>query len=243
MPFYVGIDSATKTFAFCLLRVSHPGAPRLGAIRRRLAELRKAIENPAPVDPTVLAEVAALDAETRGFLEVLDGDMADLVPGKSDGRASEIHTVERVRSLLPYLARRVFPAVDGRLPAGAGFELAVEFQEGANSKSRTVATAVLAAFAMRYGERVRAYLVGPVHKNKLAFEESGRYYHFTERYANNYLANKAHAKHNFAALERVFASGVPPGLRAADRGHVADACLTVLGHLAFGDTLRPEEHF
>ena len=81
--------------------------------------------------------------------------------------------------------------------------------------------------------RKRVVIVGPSLKNRVSVSAEGQYGHFLQRYSNSYGANKAHALFNFAALERVFGSGIPP-TPPTRRGHIADSCMQVLGFVLHG---------
>ena len=117
-------------------------------------------------------------------------------------------------------------------------EVVIEFQEGVNAKSRMVVPALVALFA-----DYKVYLVGPSLKNKIYLTEKGRYCYFVEKYAKSYDANKAHAKYNFAVLEERSGTQIPITKPPSLRGHIADSCLQILGHLSYGDTETPEAHF
>lgn len=236
--YYLSFDCATKTFAFGLVAV-HAGRYRARRtyLRQRQRELaRWAAQRPS--DPAELALLRAaaeeLAGETRGYLELLDGETKDLVPGVPD---KEIHTVPRVKAVAAYVRGRVAGAVARHVRGGAPLDVLIEFQEGPNARSRAVVPALITLFADG-----KVYLVGPTLKNRMAVTAANRYCFFAEKYAKSYDANKAHAKANFAALEQLFGSRIP-AMPAAQRGHVADAVMQILGHLAFGDRATPEQHF
>jgi hypothetical protein len=170
--------------------------------------------------------VAAIDAETRNFVRIIDGSTADLFPGRAD---DDIPTVERLRAVARYVASRVRPAVAAIVPPGERLRVVVEFQMGPNAKARAVAAALIALFSEE-----DVIIVGPTLKNKIATCEEGRYCYFAERYKTSYSANKAHASYNFARLEALFGSTIPPTVPATLRGHIADSFMQVIGYLVHG---------
>jgi hypothetical protein len=103
-------------------------------------------------------------------------------------------------------------------------QVIIEFQMGPNAQARTIASALLALF---YEYEVR--LVPPAMKNTIALLPEGKYCFFSEKYKSKYTANKAHAKFNFAHLEKVMGTDIPK--LKLDRGHVADAILQIFGML------------
>ena len=236
---FLGFDVATKTFAFSLSRIdlgayaSGRGRIRaralaclevvrragaLGAAAPGLAEAWRLLASVAPA-------IAALDAETAGFVRIVDGETADLFPGRAD---DDIHTVERLRGVVRYVAARVRPAV-AAVPPGERLQVVIEFQRGANARARAVAAALVTLFA-----EDDVIFVGPTLKNRVATCEEGRYCYFAERYRRTYSANKAHAKFNFARFEEAFGTGIPPMHPPSLRGHIADSFMQVVGHLVFG---------
>ena len=192
--------------------------PQTTIITPNSLEARRLAAEIAPV-------VAELDAETRDYVRIVDGETVDPFPGRPD---SSISTVERLRGLARYVAGRIRPAVAAAVPTGERLQVVIEFQMGANARARAVAAALVALFAEQ-----DVIIVGPTLKNKVAACEEGRYYHFAARYTTTYAANKAHAKFNFAQFEKLFGTGIP-ATSPALRGHIADSFMQVVGHLALG---------
>ena len=156
--------------------------------------------------------------------------MVDLAPGRAD---ADVSTVERIQALAKYIAARVRPALAAALAiaqpqATQSPLIVIEYQMGPNARARAIAAALVAFFAAE-----RVVIVGPSLKNRVSVSPEGQYGHFLQRYSNSYGANKAHALFNFAALERVFGSGIPP-TPPARRGHIADSCMQVLGFVLHG---------
>ncbi len=228
---YLSFDCATKTLAFSLIRVEAcPDINEMRALRARrlllLNELQmiksERPENAAKIDR--LAEATTTLAKETNFITFVDGETVDLFPGRAD---RNIHTVERVKALSAYVARRIKPSLTKNGATAA--TLVIEFQMGANAPARTIAAALIAMFASH-----DTYLVGPSLKNKLEFGPNGQYYKFVEKYARLYDANKEHTRHNFAYLEQVFGTKIPPSQSSRMRGHIADSVMQVLGWIAAG---------
>lgn len=236
---YVGFDAATKTFGFSLSRVDlaayRAARSRLTGQARAAAELLRRAEaalregdagKAAALTASVAPGLAAADAETRGFIRLVDGETKDLFPGRAD---RDIATVERLRAVARYVAARVRPSMWRHCVDAEGVRTVIEYQMGANAASRAVAAALVTLFAEE-----DVIFVGPSLKNKLATCEAGRYCYFAEKYASSYAANKAHARFNFARVEEVFGTSIPETKPASLRGHIADSFMQVLGHLAYG---------
>lgn len=231
---YLSFDCATKTFAFSLCWVDLAGwAAASAAARRRLGAAQELVRRAAcAAGPGAAAAVAAaaeavaaLDAETRAYLRLADGEVVDLAPGQLD---AEIPTVERVRAVVRYVARRVRPALVAAGAADGPLRVVVEYQMGQNAPARTVSVALVTLFA-----EFDVTYVAPALKNMVYTCEAGRYYAFAERYRRGYDANKAHAAFNLTHLEEKFASTIPP-CPLPLRGHIADSVLQVLGLLVYG---------
>lgn len=235
--FYLGFDCATKTFGFSLMGIrAECFSGRRKYLRQRLRELKTWIkEKPtAPFELFLLSKaVQDLDAETKSYIVLIDGETKDLFPGRPD---KNIHTIERLRALCDYIRSRIMPSIKKNVTGP--LEVVIEFQEGANAKTRIIAPSLATLFIDQ-----KVYFVGPTLKNKVYLSEEGRYCHFAEKYARNYDANKAHVKYNFAALEELFGSQIPSCHPPTLRGHIGDACIQCLGHLMFGHTDDPENHY
>jgi hypothetical protein len=238
----LGFDCATATFAFSLARVVWP-AP--GATTRALARVRGAGEilrraralcaaGDQAAASALAAELApilaAYERESCAIMQIVDGETANLCPGWAN---KDIPTVLRICSLVKYVTRRVLPAVAAHLAPPEPLRVLIEFQKEANVPARKIMYALVALFAAH-----DPIIVGPSLKNKVATCEEGRYCYFAARYEKTYDANKAHAKFNFAHIERVFGSGIPAS-SASLRGHIADSFMQVVGHVVHGGS---DEH-
>ena len=241
---YLGFDCATKTFAFSLSRIDldafAAAKTRLRTCMRAALEvLRRAsatldacrgagpeLCHVAELVRKIAPVVAAADLESKSFVRIADGETVDLFPGRAD---EDIATVERLRAVSRYVGGRIRPAIQRIVPVGEAVRIIIEFQLGANAPSRAVAAALVTLFAE---EDVR--IVGPTLKNKIATCEEGRYYHFAAKYSTSYGANKAHAKYNFARIEEVFGTEIPPTRPPALRGHIADSFMQIVGDLVHG---------
>ena len=224
---FLSFDPATVTFAFSLSRIDVAGCvAAVPDLRASIAAARAALA--ARDAAAAAAAVAAADAATRGLIVLADGAVADLSGGVAD---DDIPMVRRLQAVARYVEERVRPAVRRALESHLGetLQVVVEYQMGANDKTRAVAAALVTLFAAE-----DVIIVGPSLKNRVAIGEDGRYCYFAQRYAKAYSANKAHARHNFARFEAAFGSQIPPTPTAALRGHIADSFLQVVGHLAFG---------
>lgn len=221
---FLGFDCATKTLAYGIISIDlERYAKRRVVLWLLVLKAVRGLLSPA--------ELVRLNAETRGFIRIPHGAVTDLFPGRRD---ASISTVERIRGLAEYVEGTIMPKVAGY----PGIEPVVEFQMGPNAPARTIAASLITLF-----HKYKVFIVGPSLKNKVALCEEGRYCYFIEKYKKAYDANKAHAKFNFAELERLFPSAIPPTKPAALRGHIADSVMQILGYLMFGNTEDPEKSF
>ena len=244
MSYYLGFDCATKTFAFSISRIKNNFSD-VAALRERytvaleLYERAKVMANmPAnslanmfanlPLLTRILEAltiaVAALDAETKVLIEIIDGSVVNLVPGRPD---SEVSTVERIKALAQYVSKRIIPVL--KTNSMTNVTIVIEFQMGHNARARAIAAALVALFA-----DYNVIIVGPSLKNRVSTCREGMYGNFAQKYSNNYGANKAHAIYNFSMIETVFRTMIPPTKPVSLRGHIADSFMQVLGHLLYG---------
>lgn len=233
---FLGFDCATKTFAFSICRIDTSALqPAWAATQRQrlaaAAELhgraigmlqRGELEGARAIVDRLLEATAALLADTA-VIELADGGVVDLAPGRPD---ASVGTVERIRALAGYVADRIRPALTR---CGAhDCTVVIEYQMGPNARARAIAAALVALFA---NESVM--FVGPSLKNRVCTGDAGQYANFAKKYSTSYGANKAHAIHNFAVIESVFGTRIP-ATPPALRGHIADSFMQILGHLIHG---------
>jgi hypothetical protein len=232
--FFLGFDCATKTFAYGLVEIdcaAFRAAEK--ALAARLAALTAGLEKRGDL-AALTSAAAALDRDTRAFFRIIDGGVVDLFPGRAD---SSVSTTERLKAISRLVETVIRPSVAAAVPAGALLSVLVEFQMGQNARTRAVAAALIALF-----HRDNVFLVGPSLKNRVYFTEEGRYCYFIQRYKTTYAANKNHAKFNFAYLERLFGTKIPPTRPAGLRGHIADSIMQIVGFLMYGPD-QPDKMF
>jgi hypothetical protein len=236
---YLGFDCATKTFAFSVGRVDLRRfvqdrsaftalCTQLKAVKELMGRARLClVAGDGNGAKNILDRVGpiadSLDASTQ-FIEIADGGVVDLCPGVAD---KDIPTIDRVRAVINYVDTRIRPTLSRLIPTGQPLNVVVEFQMGPNAPARVISCALLTLFASD-----NVFLIGPSIKNKVAFSEEGKYCYFAARYSNNYGANKAQVKHNFAEAERIFGTQIPP-TAAAIRGHIADSFMQIIGYELF----------
>jgi hypothetical protein len=227
---YLSFDCATKSFAFALLRIrEHPDVKARGD-----AIVKTLLSGDLPKSREMMRR---LDEESRNCFALAGGGAADLAPGRND---KTIPTVERIRLVKEYLHTKVAQAMKGAEgcppPDSPRLNVAVEFQMGPNSKSRTVAITLIAHFS-----RANVFLVGPAYKNKLWYPSRPdiRHCFFVQKYKSLYTANKNHAKAlYFEHIAKIFGHLDGKVLKSVPdrfRKDFSDSVLQILGFLAYGD--------
>lgn len=211
-PLYLSFDCATKTFAFSLSHVSLDTS----RVRMRIDIIAELLRREEIDISTLSSMVDAAAEDADQLIQLLDGETTDLFPGVPD---DSIDSVDRIKAVARYVNSRIIPALPSK-PI-----VIIEYQMGPNSRSREVASALIALFA-----DYEVVVVGPSLKNRVAFSAEGRYSNFTSRYKTTYAANKAHAKFNFALVEAVFGSKIK-NVSPALKGHIADSFMQVIGYL------------
>ncbi len=237
---FLSFDPATKTFAFCLCRVDLDDETRTVLYKRALAvqELsRRAAGLIAGKDPGSIEEVRllleaasaalkTLEPEVSALVQIVDGATVDLFPGVAD---DAVPTVRRLQGVARYVKTRIYPSVAANVPSGEPLRVLVEYQMCPGAPTRIIMAALVTLFA-----EYEVIIAGPSLKNKVAFCEKGLYCHFAAKYETTYSANKAHTSYNFSVLEGSFGTRIPAMKPASLRGHVADSCMQVFGHLSHG---------
>jgi hypothetical protein len=216
MVWFLGFDCATKTLAFSLSRIDAERFLVEGPDLR--AQVADALKNGA-----LSQELRAVDSKVRSYLRLVDGETVDLFPGVPD---ASVCTVDRIRAVAKYVAERIRPAMR-IIPKNEHLCVIVEYQMGQNARARTISDALVTLFI---GEDV--VIVGPSLKNKIFVCDDGQYRHFAAKHLSTYAANKAHTIYNFAKIEKLFDSEIPPS-SISKRGHIADSFMQVMGYLKY----------
>lgn len=184
------------------------------------------------------AETVDLSTELSNIDEDEDeGGGADIIEtpkAKKTENSNHMPLVQRITAVVRYLSRRVTPSI-GSAMAATNTEKAmvlIEYQLGANDKTRAVVSAIIAHYAL--DTRFETALVGPALKSRISVGPEFAYSKYLESRANSYSANKAHAVDNFRHIAgTVPSSPIVMSIVAAHNdiaGHVADAIMQAIAH-------------
>lgn len=215
--YHLGIDCATKTFAFS---ISYVNFSEIEESKKQLRILKELLSRSQPPLQDMAIAIDKLDKKTKNFIQLLDGETIDLVPNKPD---KEITTVERIKALSSYVKTRIMPNLKDK----NNIRVVIEYQMGI--LGRDILSALIALLS-----DYDIIIVGASLKNKIYVNEAGRYCNFSAKYSSSYYANKEHAKYNFAEIEKKFNSSIPSCSKTL-RGHIADSFMQVLGYIFYGD--------
>jgi hypothetical protein len=215
--YHLGIDCATKTFAFS---ISYVNFSELEESKEQLRILKELLSRPQSPLPKLQSAIDALDKKTKNFIQLLDGEVIDLIPNKPDNK---ITTVERIKALSAYVKKRIIPNLEDK----KNIRVVIEYQMGV--LGRDILSALIALLS-----EYDIIIVGASLKNKIYVNEAGRYCNFAAKYSSSYYANKEHAKYNFAEIEKKFNSYIQPCSKSL-RGHIADSFMQVLGYIFHAD--------
>jgi len=243
---YLGFDCATKTFAFNISYIDidtfiankKKYYTQYNAIREVLSRVKLLIEDKnvsmaLKLINEIIPTISALDNEITSLIRIIDGETIDLFPNRND---NTISTVERIKAVSQYIKLRVVPKL---ITITEPLRVVIEFQMGPNAKARAISAALVAIFADN-----DVIIVGPTLKNKVYTCEEGKYCYFAEKYSTSYGANKAHAKYNFANIEKVFGTKIPVTRPESLRGHIADSFMQIIGHIIYGPSEKaPDLYF
>uniref|UniRef100_A0A6C0I271 Uncharacterized protein n=1 Tax=viral metagenome TaxID=1070528 RepID=A0A6C0I271_9ZZZZ len=209
---YLSFDCATKTFAYSLsyvnLDISHILKDFIQDLQGEQGE------------QGIQSLVHKYYLKMKSIIYLMDGAVVDFFPNIPDNK---INTVDRIQKMSNYIKDTIIPKIND-IP---DIEIFIEFQMGSNHKARMISSALIALFS-----KYKVRLINPSLKNKVYVTEEGKHKHFIKKYTNLYSANKEHAKYNFALIEDIFKSDIPH-TKKAERGHIADSFMQVLGYLLY----------
>ena len=236
---YLSFDCATKSLAFCLLainfqKISKKESILLSAQTAADNYIKALQENNKEETEKWALTFAKLRIEARESVRFVAGQVKDLFPGRPD---KSIKTIERVRAVKKFVKNCVIPVINAASQEGCPstsapeLNVVIEFQFGANAKSRLVKYVLITIFS-----ECNVFIVGPSLKNKVWFPEDikSKQCFFLEKYAKPYGANKAHALYCFEHLEKLFKWDVPTLDSPQFKKDLADSCMQVIGFLKYG---------
>lgn len=134
----------------------------------------------------------------------------------------EYNCMSSVKSLVSYLrsARDCWPVID---------KVLIEYQMGQNMQMVKIMTALTTFFTAL---DIPCVIIAPTIKNKIYFNPACRHETYLAKYADRYRANKKHTEENFNYLAVQYYYDETSHIDAKLMGHVSDAFMQAIAHLA-----------
>lgn len=228
---YLSFDVANRSIAFSYVEFRRPAAADVAELERiegALAQVDVTAAGAGAAIGALQAAATALDEKLR-VCRVMRAGTTDLTRGR---KVKQVPLVDRLEALHEFLTEQAPQPRD--FPPGT--EVLIELQMGPNFNSHEIESALTyhyvraAARGEWPGGRVRT--IPAALKNTIApAPTGGERYHFIERYAKAYDANKAHALFNFNYLARAWAfeaAYAAPDCRRKHRKDSADSFMQAL---------------
>lgn len=218
MSNFIGFDCATKTLAFNICSID---LEKIKNINNDIEELIILVESlTVDNEDEIYTKIKEIDDRTRRYIKLIDADVVDLDPSRSD---KEITTIERISLLHNYIEERVFPVLPDNLT------VIIEDQT-INNKSGVIEHALATMFI---GKAQKVDIVNPNIRKDVCFDLiNGRHSCFTPKYKTSTGAIKAHSKYNFALTEQYFYSSIP-FIKKGLRVHLADSFWQIMGWIKY----------
>lgn len=217
---FLSFDVATKTLAYCIVKVPKDLTDELQYINKQVSQLSEITDQKMRWYRTY-----AMTKRLRNFITVIDGSVDNLIPDKKDADISE---VERIKAFVNHFKNNLQPKLTELGLGPDNTTILIEHQMSPNFKARAISNAIVAMFY-----EYDTHIVKPILKNRINLTKDGHWVNFVKQYSTLYAANKKHAIYNFELLCNEI--NVPKSLifSKTQISHVSDAFMQVLGFLRF----------
>jgi len=111
-------------------------------------------------------------------------------------------------------------------------KLLIEYQPSFNDKSKTIYNQIIYEFSDNPIYDI--VIMNPLYKNKIYFSKDLKHSKFIQKYNNNYIANKNHAKANFLYFLKEFnLEYVIKNIKKKNIDDLSDSFMQIFGYLQF----------
>jgi hypothetical protein len=223
---YVAFDVANKSLATSIITFSDP-EPKLKKILDEYIDKEASNIKDYKI---LLGEIAEmLERSIQAINESIEFNFLDVVDLLPDKKVKDASAVERSFCLMKYLN-----SIKQNIPNNPIF--LVEYQMGPNDKSRAVSSQLLYFCSSYFCDVSEAEngikIIGPTLKNMLSLrDEKSKHSYYTEKYSNNYIANKNHTKYIFNRLAEMF--GIQHSIKKKRLSDIADSVCMTLAYIKF----------
>lgn len=213
--FIISYDVASKSLALSIIKFNDIWAQELQKIQTDFNSNSKLIKSGAQLCNLALECINQIENILNNLIVPLVFDVVDLIPGEKLKDTQPELRASRLKSYLQLIDYKYLNKLRTDNPEHT-FKVLLEYQMGANDKSRNVCSQLLYHYSTTdtkfkqtditnstdYMGRITstAYdieIVGPSLKNKINFDKDKTMGFYTKKYAKKYDANKNHSKDNF----------------------------------------------
>ena len=214
--YYLSFDIANKSLASSFLYYNSPNLNDILELKISLNDTFKTIND--------------LNNLITNTFKYIYYNVKDLIPNK---KVKDTTIIERSNSLKQYMRElEIVINKEIELKNIKKIYLLVEYQLSSNYNANAIYNQIIYEFSNN--ELYEIIIMNPSYKNKIYFNKELQHSRFTQKYTNNYIANKNHCKANFLYFLKAFnLEHITNNIKSKNIDDLADSFMQIFAFIKF----------
>jgi hypothetical protein len=213
--FYLSFDIANKSLAISLISFDKEYKEKINQIINNNYE-------------STLISMNRLNKQLNNIINYHIYEVVDLIPQKKVKNTTIIYRSNKLKEYLNKLNINI-QEIKNKNNIDK-LTVLIEYQPSFNEKSRTIYNQIIYEYSDN--NLYNIFIMNPLYKNKIYFNNELKHSSFMQKYNNNYIANKNHTKANFLYfLDKYHLEYVIKNIKKKNLDDLADSFMQIIAYI------------
>jgi hypothetical protein len=213
--FYLSFDIANKSLAISLISFDKEYKKKINQIINNNYE-------------STLISMNTLNKQLNNIINYHIYEVVDLIPQQKVKNTTIIYRSNKLKEYLNKLNIHI-QEIKNKNNIDK-LTVLIEYQPSFNEKSRTIYNQIIYEYSDN--NLYNIFIMNPLYKNKIYFNNELKHSSFMQKYNNNYIANKNHTKSNFLYfLDKYNLEHVIKNIKKKNLDDLADSFMQIIAYI------------
>jgi hypothetical protein len=213
--FYLSFDIANKSLAISLISFDKEYKEKINQIINNNYE-------------STLISMNTLNKQLNNIINYHIYEVVDLIPQQKVKNTTIIYRSNKLKEYLNKLNINI-QEIKNKNNIDK-LTVLIEYQPSFNEKSRTIYNQIIYEYSDN--NLYNIFIMNPLYKNKIYFNNELKHSSFMQKYNNNYIANKNHTKSNFLYfLDKYNLEHVIKNIKKKNLDDLADSFMQIIAYI------------
>lgn len=213
--FYLSFDIANKSLAISLISFDKEYKEKINQIINNNYE-------------STLISMNTLNKQLNNIINYHIYEVVDLIPQQKVKNTTIIYRSNKLKEYLNKLNINI-QEIKNKNNVDK-LTVLIEYQPSFNEKSRTIYNQIIYEYSDN--NLYNIFIMNPLYKNKIYFNNELKHSSFIQKYNNNYIANKNHTKSNFLYfLDKYNLEHIITNIKKKNLDDLADSFMQIIAYI------------